>query len=243
MKITRKRLKKTLLGNYRAEEVESLLDEAEDLLEQQEQRLQRQEAERAAEAEKVRGELEAARALRAESDELRERAERLREDNARLEEKCRRLGEECRAREDEERRAREETEQLRIELEELRTERDLVNSQTVILGNRVARQQRELEEKDRLLMADPVGEANKRAHAIVQNAMDLSKEMIDDAESMRSRALASVSAVYFNAMSFRQNLEERFAGLQNDLDQSMRTLRSIQMEDAPTIPDYVQKRW
>ena len=236
MKIDREKLKKTGFGNYRAAQVDSLLDETERLFE-------RQEAERAAEAAKVKDELEAARKLSREHEELRETAERLREDNARLEEKTRRLGEECRAREEEGRRLREEMEQLRAELEETRTERDLVNSQTAILGSRLARQQRELEEKDRLLLADPVGEANKRAETIVRNAMELSKEMVDDAEGMRSRALASVRAAYFNTMSFRQNLEERIIGLQNDLDQSMRTLRAIQMEDEPSIPECIQEKW
>ena len=236
MKIDREKLKKNGFGNYKAAQVDSLLDETERLFEQQE-------AERAAEAAKVKDELEAARKLGVEHQELCESAGRLQEDNARLEEKNQKLYEECRAREEEGFRLREEMEKLRAELEETRTERDLVNSQTAILSNRVARQQRELEEKDRLLLADPIGEANKRAETIVQNAMELSKQMLDDAESMRSRALASVRAAYFNTMSFRQNLEERITGLQNDLDQSMRTLRAIQMEDEPSIPECVQEKW
>ena len=32
-------------------------------------------------------------------------------------------------------------------------------------------------EKDQLLLADPVGEANKRADQIVQNAMEMSKQV------------------------------------------------------------------
>ena len=101
---------------------------------------------------------------------------------------------------------------------------------------------RELEEKDQLLLADPVGEANKRAEQIVQNATHMSKQMLDDAESMRARALAAVRAAYFNTMGFRQSLEERFFSLQNDLNQSLLTLRALEAENEPSDKDVIQEK-
>ena len=236
MEFEQKKLTKTVFGNYRAAEVDSLLAEVT-------QHLQQQEAAQAEEASRVREELAQAESLAAELKALQEASERLREENSRLAERSRALYEECRTREAEEHSLRSELEKLRLEAEGVRTELDLANSQNAILDNRVARQKRELEEKDRLLLADPVGEANKRAELIVQNAMNVSKQMLDDAEDMRSRALASVRAAYFNAMGFRQSLEERFVNLQNDLDQSMRALRAIEAEGEHSAADTVQEKW
>ncbi len=131
---------------------------------------------------------------------------------------------------------------MRAQLEDARTELELAKSQTTVLGNRVARQRRELEEKDQLLLADPVGEANKRAEQIVQNATHMSKQMLDDAESMRARALAAVRAAYFNTMGFRQSVEERFYSLQNDLNQSLLTLRALEAENEPSDQDVIQEK-
>ena len=128
-------------------------------------------------------------------------------------------------------------------MESIRTELDLANSQTTILSDRIARQRRELDEKNKLLLADPVEEANKRAEQIIKNASTISQQMIDDAENMRSRALASVRAAYFNTVDFRKNMEEQFSTLQNDLNQSVRMLRLIESEDDSAIPDYVQEKW
>jgi hypothetical protein len=129
------------------------------------------------------------------------------------------------------------------EVDEIRTELDLANSQTALLNKRLALQRRELDEKDRLLQEDPIGEANKRAEQILQAATNTSKQMIDDAEAMRSRALAAVRAAYFNTMGFRQNLEERFGTLQSDLDQSVRMLRLIETEDESEDPEFIQEKW
>ena len=93
------------------------------------------------------------------------------------------------------------------------------------------------------LLADPVGEANKRAQQIIESATAVSQKMIDDAESMRSRALASVRASYFNAMGFRQDMESRYFNLQNDLDQSLRTLRGIEAEGDFKDPDNALEKW
>ena len=144
------------------------------------------------------------------------------------------LSEECRTREKEVYSLRAEMDDYNKKMGDFRTELDLAKSQAAVLSSRVARQRRELEEKDQLLLADPVGEANKRAQQIIESATAVSQKMIDDAESMRSRALASVRASYFNAMGFRQELESRYFNLQNDLDQSLRTLRGILR--IPTMP-------
>ena len=231
MGIEREKIKKTLFGNYKPAEVDELLSNAEQLLQQQE-----------AEAAQSRARAEEIERLNAELTELRRTAEQLQTENGRLEERGQKLYEECRSREEETHQLRGEMESLRGRMEELRTEIDLAGSQTAILSKRVARQRQELEEKDKLLLADPVGEASKRAEQIIQSATNISKQMLDEAEAMRSRALAAVRAAFFNTMGFRQTLEERFIALQNELDASMRTLRAIEVEDESNIPDYVQEK-
>ncbi|MDO4989290.1 MAG: hypothetical protein Q4E45_02180 [Eubacteriales bacterium] len=236
MELERKQIKKNLLGNYRAEEVDSLLDAAEQLMQQRD-------AERAEAAERLRAETAEVNRLSAELRALRDDSEQLQAENRRLEEQNRKLREDCRLYEEKGQHFRSELDSIRVELEELRTDLEFANSQTAFLNNRVDRQRRELEEKDRLLMADPVGEANKRAELIVQNAMNTSKQILDDAEGIRSRAMASVRAAYFNSMGFRQELEERFATLQSDLNQSMRTLRAIESEEEFADHDVIQEKW
>lgn len=236
MEIERDKIKKTFFGNYRPEEVDRLLNEMEELLRQQEE-------ERAEEAALLEAEREETERLSAALRNLQETVERLVEENSGLEDLNKKLGEECAAREEEGRSLRGEMESLQFKMENMQTEMELANSQNSILSSRVARQRRELEEKDKLLLADPVGEANKRAEQIIQNAMETSKTMLDNAENMRSRALAAVRAAFFNTMSFRQNMEDRFVNLQNDLDQSMRTLRAIEAEDESKTPGYIQEKW
>jgi hypothetical protein len=235
MENEQRKIKKTLFGNYRAADVEGLLDAAEKLLQQKEEERAKADAE-------MKARLEEAGKLAAELQDLQYEAERLREENGRLEERNRRLDEERRTQEEREHGLRGEMDRLSVRLGEIRTELDLANSQNTILSNRVARQRQELEEKDQLLLTDPVGEANRRAEQIVQNAMNLSRQMIDDAENMRSRALASVRAAYFNTMDFRQTMEQRFFNLQNELNQSLLTLRAIEAEDDCKDHDYIQEK-
>lgn len=229
MEIERNQIRKTIFGNYRAEDVDKYLDEAE-------RQLQSWKTERADEAAKIS-------AARSEVENLSVQLRQLQEENLRYQERNQRLGETCESRSDEVRKLREELEDVRKQMESIRTELDLANSQTTILSDRIARQRRELDEKDKLLLADPIGEANKRAEQIIQNATNISQQMIDDAESMRSRALASVRAAYFNTIGFRKNMEEQFSTLQSELDQSVRMLRLIESEDESSIPDYVQEKW
>ena len=132
-----------------------------------------------------------------------------------------------------------EMERMRIEIEEIRTELEMAQSQSQILGNRVARQRRELEEKDRLLQEDPVGDARQKAEQIISNATEISQRMIDDAENIRTRALAAVRSAYFNAMGFRQSIEEKFISLEHDLDQSLLVLRGMETESAKDAEDFI----
>lgn len=229
MEIERNQIKKTIFGNYRAEDVEKYLDEAE-------KRLLSWKTERADEDAKIS-------AARSEVENLSAQLHQLQEENLRYQERNQRLSETCTSRSDEVRNLREELEDVRKQMESIRTELDLANSQTTILSDRIARQRRELDEKNKLLLADPIGEANKRAEQIMQNASNISQQMIDDAENMRSRALASVRAAYFNTIGFRKNMEEQFSTLQSELDQSVRMLRLIESEDESAIPDYVQEKW
>lgn len=229
MEIERNQIKKTIFGNYRAQDVDKYLDEAE-------KRLQSWKTERADEDAKIS-------AARSEVENLSAQLHQLQEENLRYQERNQRLSETCTSRSDEVRNLREELEDVRKQMESIRTELDLANSQTTILSDRIARQRRELDEKNKLLLADPIGEANKRAEQIMQNASNISQQMIDDAENMRSRALASVRAAYFNTIGFRKNMEEQFSTLQSELDQSVRMLRLIESEDESAIPDYVQEKW
>lgn len=236
MEFKRDGLKKSIFGNYPAEDVDRLLDTAEQLLRQKDE-------EQAAAEARVKEELADTRRIAAELKELQLDAARLREENERLTERNRMISEECRTREKEAHSLRVELDDLNVKMNEFRTELDLAKSQAAVLGSRVARQRRELEEKDKLLLADPVGEANKRAQQIVESATAMSQKMIDDAESMRSRALASVRASYFNTMGFRQEMESRYFNLQNDLDQSLRTLRGIGAEEDFKDPENAVEKW
>ena len=236
MELKRDQLKKNLFGNYPTEDVDRLLDTAEQLLRQKDE-------EQAAAEERVKKELADSRRIAAELKELQLDAARLQEENERLTERNRMLSEECRTREKEVYSLRAEMDDYNKKMGDFRTELDLAKSQAAVLSSRVARQRRELEEKDQLLLADPVGEANKRAQQIIESATAVSQKMIDDAESMRSRALASVRASYFNAMGFRQELESRYFNLQNDLDQSLRTLRGIEAEGDFKDPDNALEKW
>lgn len=236
MELKRDQLKKNLFGSYPTEDVDRLLDTAEQLLRQKDE-------EQAAVEERGKKELADSRRIAAELKELQLDAARLREENERLTERNRMLSEECRTREKEVYSLRAEMDDYNKKMGDFRTELDLAKSQAAVLSSRVARQRRELEEKDQLLLADPVGEANKRAQQIIESATAVSQKMIDDAESMRSRALASVRASYFNAMGFRQELESRYFNLQNDLDQSLRTLRGIEAEGDFKDPDNALEKW
>ena len=241
MELERTQIQKTLFGNYKPAEVDSLLDRAEELLRQRETET----AEETARAEAQTQECGRLTRQLAEQEQqlaaLRESVKMLSEENSRQEELTQTLCEACQKREEESRSLQNELADVRAQLEDARTELELAKSQTTVLGNRVARQRRELEEKDQLLLADPVGEANKRAEQIIQNATRMSKQMLDDAENMRARALAAVRAAYFNTMGFRQNLEERFYNLQNDLNQSLLTLRALEATDEPKEQDVIQE--
>lgn len=236
MELKRDQLKKNLFGSYPTEDVDRLLDTAEQLLRQKDE-------EQAAAEERVKKELADSRRIAAELKELQLDTARLQEENERLTERNRMLSEECRTREKEVYSLRAEMDDYNKKMGDFRTELDLAKSQAAVLSSRVARQRRELEEKDQLLLADPVGEANKRAQQIIESATAVSQKMIDDAESMRSRALASVRASYFNAMGFRQDMESRYFNLQNDLDQSLRTLRGIEAEGDFKDPDNALEKW
>ena len=239
--LDRKNLKKTL-GYYKACDVDSYLDAAEEAVSDwdrekkeltQELNAARREAETmkaatdqmAADLEKYEDSVRLLSERNGRLDILQKQYETLSARNGQLEDR--------------------KLEDSRIEMESVRTELDVANSQTTILGNRVARQQKELEEKDRLLQMDPVGEANERAQMIVQNAMKVSRQMLDDSENIRTRAFAAVRSAYFNAMDFRREIEGKFIQLEHDLDRSVGALRTIDIQDpgpdfvSAYVPDFV----
>lgn len=227
----RQQLKKRF-GKYRAEDVDRLLDRLESER-QQEENLFREERERwmTAQEQSARKE-EEFDALRTEAERLSKECDSLRAENNGQKEKLERQAGESE-------KIRIEMERVRMEIEEIRTELEMAQSQSQILGNRVARQRRELEEKDRLLQEDPVGDARQKAEQIISNATEISQRMIDDAENIRTRALAAVRSAYFNAMGFRQSIEEKFISLEHDLDQSLLVLRGMETESAKDAEDFI----
>lgn len=227
----RQQLKKRF-GKYRAEDVDRLLDRLESER-QQEENLFREERERwmTAQEQSARKE-EEFDALKTEAERLSKECDSLRAENNGQKEKLERQAGESE-------KIRIEMERVRMEIEEIRTELEMAQSQSQILGNRVARQRRELEEKDRLLQEDPVGDARQKAEQIISNATAISQRMIDDAENIRTRALAAVRSAYFNAMGFRQSIEEKFISLEHDLDQSLLVLRGMETESAKDVEDFI----
>ncbi len=227
----RQQLKKRF-GKYRAEDVDRLLDRLESER-QQEENLFREERERwmTAQEQSARKE-EEFDALKTEAERLSKECDSLRAENNGQKEKLERQAGESE-------KIRIEMERVRMEIEEIRTELEMAQSQSQILGNRVARQRRELEEKDRLLQEDPVGDARQKAEQIISNATEISQRMIDDAENIRTRALAAVRSAYFNAMGFRQSIEEKFISLEHDLDQSLLVLRGMETESAKDAEDFI----
>ena len=227
----RQQLKKRF-GRYRAEDVDRLLDRLESER-QQEENLFREERERwmTAQEQSARKE-EEFDALKTEAERLSKECDSLRAENNVQKERLERQAGESE-------KIRMEMERMRMEVEEIRTELEMAQSQSQILGNRVARQRRELEEKDRLLQEDPVGDARQKAEQIISNATEISQRMIDDAENIRTRALAVVRSAYFNAMGFRQSIEEKFISLEHDLDQSLLVLRGMETESAKDVEDFI----
>jgi chromosome segregation ATPase len=227
----RQQLKKRF-GKYRAEDVDRLLDRLESER-QQEENLFREERERwmTAQEQSARKE-EEFDALKTEAERLSKECDSLRAENNGQKEKLERQAGESE-------KIRIEMERVRMEIEGIRTELEMAQSQSQILGNRVARQRRELEEKDRLLQEDPVGDARQKAEQIISNATEISQRMIDDAENIRTRALAAVRSAYFNAMGFRQSIEEKFISLEHDLDQSLLVLRGMETESAKDAEDFI----
>jgi hypothetical protein len=58
---------------------------------------------------------------------------------------------------------------------------------------------------------------------------------------IKMKALAAVRAAYFNAMGFRQTIEERFTNLEHELDRSMGSLRTLQIPGQSEPADYVEE--
>ena len=123
---------------------------------------------------------------------------------------------------------REEKQKCLSENRRLQAELGFAQLQSEQLGQRAASQRLEIERMEKMIEANPMADANMKAQKIVQEAVDSSQKMLDDAENIRTQATAAVRAAYFNAMGFRQVIEERFVNLQHELDKSMGSLRMLQ---------------
>ena len=246
-----KNLKKSF-GRYRAVDVDICLAELERLLTERDARIedldrqisttkqaleladaQREEAFKARDnmAKSCEDGLREADETRRELSEEREAARALREENETLADQCRSLAEDARGQAQQLLTLRTDLDQANRQLDTAQDELTLSRVQVEHLIQRVADQRREIERTEQILMKDPVGEANRRAEKIIEDAMATSQKMMDDAENVRSQALAAVRAAYFNAMGFRQTVEERFTNLEHELDRSMGSLRALQLTD------------
>lgn len=191
-----------------------------------------------------------------ESQMLRTQAEKERQERATLEEKLGQAAEERRLEQmnaemlrkeirtlekqlagvrEEKQKCLSENRRLQTELEKalqqqdaLREELGFAQLQSEQLGQRAASQRLEIERMEKMIEANPMADASLKAQKIVQEAVDASQKMLDDAENIRTQATAAVRAAYFNAMGFRQVIEERFVNLQHELDKSMGSLRMLQ---------------
>lgn len=246
---------KKRFGRYRASEVDDCLAELERLLAERDARIesldeqirtaraQRDEAFQARDSMAAtceNGLREADQARQALSEEQ-EAARALREEKEALENRCRTLSEDTRSQARQLLQLRTELDSVSRQLDSAQDELTLSRIQAEHLGQRVAEQRREIDRTEQLLTADPVGEANRRAEKIIRDAMAASQKMMDDAENMRSQALAAVRAAYFNAMGFRQTIEERFTNLEHELDRSMGSLRTLQIPGQSEPADYLEE--
>ena len=113
--------------------------------------------------------------------------------------------------------------------EELRMNLDRANDRNRVLKSQVEQLEAELREYEALMTDQSLRDAQKRAQKIVQDALDQSSKIIDDAENIRARAFAATKAAYFNALMFRQQLAEQFSSIEQNLDNSLGILRASDM--------------
>ena len=113
--------------------------------------------------------------------------------------------------------------------EELRLNLDRANDRNRVLKSQVEQLESELREYESMMTDQSLRDAQKRAQKIVQDALDQSSKIIDDAENIRARAFAATKAAYFNALMFRQQLAEQFSTIEQNLDNSLGILRSSDM--------------
>ena len=109
---------------------------------------------------------------------------------------------------------------------------DQTLAQNKVLFGRIEQQARDLKEYESLMsQKGSVVEAGQKAQAIIRDAIEQSGKIMDEAEHVRSRAIAATKAAYFNALLFRQQLAEQFTSIERDLDSSLGILRSMDMAE------------
>ncbi len=227
------------LGRYKAAEVDRYLSELDQEMESQEAKLEERRRAAEQESQSFREQAERERQEKAALGEQLGRAaevhridqmnaEMLRKEIRNLEKRLAGASEENRKCLSENRRLQAELEEARRKQENMKEELSFAQLQAEQLGQRAASMKKEIGQLEKMIESNPVGEANQKAQKIVQEAVDTSQKMLDDAENVRSQATAAVRAAYFNAMGFRQVIEERFVNLQHELDKTMGSLRMLQ---------------
>ncbi|MBQ8094319.1 MAG: hypothetical protein IJ242_12205 [Clostridia bacterium] len=120
-------------------------------------------------------------------------------------------------------------EALRANLDESQRAYQDMADQNRELHMRIEQQAREISELENEVQGSSVKDANQRARQIIQDALEESGRILDEAEMVRSRAFAATKAAYFNALMFRQRLAEQFTDIEQSLDDSLGILRSTDM--------------
>ena len=135
---------------------------------------------------------------------------------------------------------------LKANLEEAQRAYQDMLTQNQTLHRRIEQQEREIADYENGMQNGNVKDANLRARKIIQDALEESGRILDEAEMVRSRAFAATKAAYFNALMFRQKLAEQFTDIEQSLDDSLGILRSTDMVAlSPRMgSDYAQDpRW
>ena len=120
-------------------------------------------------------------------------------------------------------------ESLRANLDEAQRAYQEMVAQNQDLHVRIEQQAREISDLENEVQGNSVKDANQRARKIIQDALEESSRILDEAEMVRSRAFAATKAAYFNALMFRQRLAEQFTNIDQSLDDSLGILRSTDM--------------
>lgn len=123
---------------------------------------------------------------------------------------------------------------LNEQLAQLQSVYEQTTSRAKWLSSRVAQQDKEISEYEKLMSDDKVEQANDKAKKILADAIEESNRLYQEVQNVRERVLSATRAAYYNAMQFRMALVERFSVMERDIDNAIDILRVLEI---PQIPD------